>query len=113
VPPHVSSCILGDKLMFQPRYKRHVTKLLTCYLGRNGQTIIVFNLYESTLNTYYTLIRGLHLEKHTFIVIDIDLFVVYTETREQLLGLVHVLCHLVILRKYITDQVQKQLVAVV
>jgi hypothetical protein len=71
--------------MFQPRYKRHVTKLLTCYLGRNGQTIVVFNLYESTLNTYCTLIRGLHLEKHTFIVIDIDLFVVYTETQEQLL----------------------------
>jgi hypothetical protein len=94
MPPHVSSCILGDKQTFQLRYKRHVTKLLTCYLGRNGQTIVVFNLYESTLTTYCTLLltRCLLPEKLTVIVIDIDFFVVHTETREQLLGLVHVLC---------------------
>jgi hypothetical protein len=101
--------------MFQPRYKRHVTKLLTCYLGRHGQTIVVFNLYESTLTTYNTLLLacGLLLEKHTVIVTYIDFFVVHTDTREQLLGLVHVLWHLVILQKYIIDQVQKLLVAVV
>jgi hypothetical protein len=99
VPSHVSGCILGDKQMFQSRYKRRVTKLLTCYLGHHGQTIIIFNLYESRLTTYYTLllIRGLLLENHTVIVIDIEFFVVHTETREQLLGLVHVLGHLVIL----------------
>jgi hypothetical protein len=115
VLPHVSICILGDKQMFQPRYKRHVTKLLMCYLDHHCQTIVVFNLYESTLTTYCTLLltRGLLLEKQTVIVIDIDFFVIYTETQEQLLGLVHVLWHLVILRKYITDQVQNLLVAVV
>jgi hypothetical protein len=114
VPPHVSGCILGDEQTFQPRYKRHVTKLLTCNLRRHGQTIVVFNLNESTLTTYSTLLltRGLLLEKHTVIVTDIDFFVVYTEPREQLFGLIHVLWHLVILRKYITDQVQKLLVAV-
>jgi hypothetical protein len=105
VPSHVYGCILGDKQTFQLRYKRHVTKLLTCYLGRHGQTIIVFNLYESRLTTYYTLIliHGLLLEKHT-IIIDIDFFIVHTDTREQLFGLVHVLWHLVILWKYIIDQ---------
>jgi hypothetical protein len=115
VPPHVSSCILGDEQTFQPSYKRHVTNLLTCYLGFHGQTIVVFNLYESTLTTYFTLLltHGLLLEKHIVVVIDIDFFVVHTETRLQLLGLIHVLWHLVILRKYITDQVQKLLVAVV
>jgi hypothetical protein len=68
-------------------------KLLTCYLGRHDQTIVVFNLYESTLTTYCTLLltRGLVLEKHTVIVTDIDFFVVHNQTREQLLGLVHVL----------------------
>jgi hypothetical protein len=45
--------------------------------------------------------------------LDIDFFVVHTEPREQLFGLIHVLWHLVILWKYITDQVQKLLVAVV
>jgi hypothetical protein len=62
--------------MFQPRYKRHATKLLMCYLDHHGQTIVVFNLYESTLTTYCTLLltRGLLLEKHTVIVIDIDFF---------------------------------------
>jgi hypothetical protein len=86
-----------------------------CYLDHHCQTIVVFNLYESTLTTYCTLLltRGLLLEKQTVIVIDIDFFVIYTETQEQLLGLVHVLWHLVILRKYITDQVQNLLVAVV
>jgi hypothetical protein len=89
--------------------------LLTCYLGRHGQTIVIFNLYESMLTTYCTLIltRGLLPEKHTVIVTDIDFFVVHTETREQLLGLVDVLWHLVILWKYITDQVQKLIIAVV
>jgi hypothetical protein len=82
-------------------YKRHVTKLLTCNLRRHGQTIVVFNLNESTLTTYSTLLltRSLLLEKHTVIVIDIDFFVVHTEPREQLFGLIHVLWHLVILRK--------------
>jgi hypothetical protein len=52
----------------------------------------VFNLYESMLTTYCTLLltRGLLLEKHTIIVTDIDFFVIHTETREQLLGLIHV-----------------------
>jgi hypothetical protein len=111
----VSGCILGDKQTFQPRYKRHITKLLTCNLRRHGQTIVIFNLYESTLTTYNTLLltRGLLLEKHTFIVTNIDFFVVHTEPREQLFGLIHVLWHLVILWKFITNQVQKLLVAVV
>jgi hypothetical protein len=111
----VSGCILGDKQPFRPTYKRHVMKLLMRYLGRLGQTIIVFNHYESRLTTYCTLllIRSLLLEKHTIIVMNIDFFVVHTETREQLLGLVHVLWHLVILRKYIINQVEKLLVAVV
>jgi hypothetical protein len=89
----VSGCILGDEQTFKPRYKRHVTKLLTCYLGRHGQTFVVFNLYESTPTTYCILLltRSLLLEKHTIIVTDIDFFVVHTETREQLLRLVHVL----------------------
>jgi hypothetical protein len=82
-------------------------KLLPCYLGRHGQTIVIFNLYESTLTTYYTILptHGFLSEKHTIIVTDINFFVFHTETREQLLGLVHVLWHLVILWKYITDQV--------
>jgi hypothetical protein len=37
----------------------------------------------------------------------------HTETREQLLGLIHILWNLVILRKYITDQVHKLLIVVV
>jgi hypothetical protein len=49
--------------MFQLRYKRHVTKLLACYLCHYGHTIIVYNLHESLLATYCTLlIRGLFLE---------------------------------------------------
>jgi hypothetical protein len=99
MPPHVSGCILGDKQTFQSRYKRHVTRLLTCYLDHNGQTIVVFNLYESTLTTYCTLLltRGLLSKRHTVIVTNIDFFVVHTETQEQLVGLVHVVWHLVIL----------------
>jgi hypothetical protein len=46
-------------------YKRHVTKLLMCYLDHYGHTIIVDNLYESRLTTYYALllIHDLFLEK--------------------------------------------------
>jgi hypothetical protein len=59
--------------MFQPRYKSHVMKLLTCYLRCNGQTIAIFNLYESTLTTYCTLLTcGLLSEKYRVIVTDIN-----------------------------------------
>jgi hypothetical protein len=68
-------------------------KLLMCYLGRHGHTIIVFNLYESRLTAYCTLllIRSILPEKDTIIITYIDFLVVHTETREQLLGRVHVL----------------------
>jgi hypothetical protein len=54
-------------------YKRHVTKLLTCYLDHYGHTIIIDNLYESRLTTYYALllIHGLFLEKCIVIVTNI------------------------------------------
>jgi hypothetical protein len=112
---HGSNCILRDKQTFQPRYTRYVTKLLMFYLSHYGHTIIVLNLYESRLTTYCTLllIDGLLPEKYTVIVTDIKFFVLHTETREQLLGLIHVLRLLVILRKYINDKVQKLLVVFV
>jgi hypothetical protein len=83
----VSGCILEDEQTFQPRYKRHVTKLLTWNLRRHGQTIVVFNLNESTLTTYNTLLltRGLLPEKHTVIVTYIDFFIVHTEPESNFL----------------------------
>lgn len=57
-----------------PRDKRHVTKLLTCYLCYHGHNIIVYNLYKSCLTTFCTflLICGLFLEKHTIIITNIN-----------------------------------------
>jgi hypothetical protein len=76
---------------------------------------IVYNLYESRLATYCTLllICGLLLEEHIVIIIDINFSVVHTKTREQFLGLIHVFRQLVIHHKYITDQVHKLLATVV
>jgi hypothetical protein len=92
VSSHASGCVLQDKQTFQPRYKRHVTKLLMCYLSHHGQTIIVYNLYKSRLTTYCTLllIHGLFLEKSCSYCHRHQLFCSAYRDMRQFLGLLHV-----------------------
>ena len=97
MPSHMSGCIFRKVQPFKPRRDWHVPELFHRDSCSNLQPLIIFYHNIATLITVYTMrhVGVLLLEQHAIIFANINLLIFHPKSCHHLLGLIHVLRHLI------------------
>ena len=109
------SCFLRKVQPFNPRRDWHVPELFHCDSCSHLCPRIIFYLHISRLFIVHTMsvVSVLLSEHHAIILAYINLLIVHPKSDQHLLGVVHVLGHLMGLRKGIIHKLDEIIVAVV
>jgi hypothetical protein len=87
MPPHLLCYFFRQEQPFHPWRDRYVTKLFGCHFCGNRDTIFISHLYASGPTAMHTfgVILVLLLEQHVILFTHINILIVHTEIRHNLL----------------------------